>query len=188
MNLVPLMPDTLVETQQLAAELFPWEHEHQVALAATVAPASYSEFFQSRKLAAVNFWTPMLAGRVCGLAGLYHYHDQPDEAWLAWYGLHSSARGHGEGTALLDWVIAEASAEHKKTLRLWTTDEAEYAKAMNLYTSHGFRPEPWSALPGETWHTFVLSLGLDGQAPIPWAQRSPFGELCGREAPQLVAA
>lgn len=188
MNLVPLMPDTLVETQQLAAELFPWEHEHQLALSASVAPASHSDFYREHKLSAVEFWTPTLEGRVCGLAGLYHYQDQPDEAWLAWYGLHSSARGHGEGTALLGWVISTALAEKKKTLRLWTTDEAEYAKALALYTSHGFRTENWTPLPGETWRTYVLSLGLDGREPMPWSQRAPFGELCGREAPQLVAA
>lgn len=182
------MPDTLVETQQLAAELFPWEHEHQIALAAAVAPASHLDFLRQHKLSSVQFWTPTREGRVCGLAGLYQYEAQPDEAWLAWYGLQASARGHGEGTALLDWVIAEASAEHKQTLRLWTTDEAEYTKALALYTAHGFRTEPWSALPGETWHTFVLSLGLDGQVPQTWSERSPLGELCGREAPQLVAA
>lgn len=189
MNLVPLMPDTLVETQQLAAELFPWEHEHQIALSAVVAPASYAHFYRDRKLSAVRFWTPMQSGRVVGLAGLYHYAAQPDEAWLAWYGLHPSARGHGEGTALLDWIISEAQAEHKRTLRLWTTDEAEYAKAMALYQAHGFQAEPWSSLPGETWHTYVLSLGLDGKAPLPWSKCvKPGSELCGREAPQLVAA
>jgi N-acetylglutamate synthase-like GNAT family acetyltransferase len=188
MNFVPLMPDTLVETQQLAAELFPWEHEHQTALSAAVAPASHTKFYRDHQLAAVQFWTPMQLGRVAGLAGLYHYSAQPDEAWLAWYGLHSSARGHGKGAALLDWIIAEAAAKHKRTLRLWTTDEAEYAKAMDLYTAHGFRREHWSALPGETWNTYVFSLGLNGHEPLPWAQCTPQGELCGREAPQLAAA
>jgi len=188
MNLVPLMPDTLVETQRLAAELFPWEREHQLALAATVAPASHVAFYRDRQLSAVQFWTPLQSGSVAGLAGLYHYTAQPEEAWLAWYGLHSTARGQGRGAELLSWIIAEAAAEHKHTLRLWTTDEAEYAKAMDLYLARGFHRELWPALPGETWHTYVLSLGLDGHEPLPWSQRSPHAELCGREAPQLAAA
>jgi GNAT superfamily N-acetyltransferase len=188
MNLVPLMPDTLVETQQLAAELFPWEHEHQIALNAAVAPGSHTAFLRDRGLASVRFWTSIQSGQVAGLAGLYNYVAQPEETWLAWYGLQPEARGRGRGAELLDWVIAEAHAEQKRVLRLWTTNEDEYAKAITLYRARGFRSEEWPALPGETWQTLVLSLGLDGQEPTSWAQRSPHGELCGREAPQLVAA
>jgi len=184
MNLVPLMPDTLVETQHLAAELFPWEHEHQAALHAAVSSATHTAFLGERGLASVRFWTSLQAGRVAGLAGLYNYTAQPDETWLAWYGLHAAARGRGKGAELLDWVIAEARAEKKSVLRLWTTDEEEYTKALALYRVRGFRCEPWSALPGETWRTYVLSLGLEGIEPLPWALRSPGRELCGREAPQ----
>ena len=188
MNIVPLMPDTLVETQQLAAELFPWEHQHQTALAANVAPANHHAFYRDQGLAHIEFWTPIHENRVAGLAGLYHYAAQPDEAWLAWYGLHNSARGQGQGTALLKWIIARAAIQNKHTLRLWTTDEAEYARALDLYKAYGFRSENWPALPGETWHTYVLSLGLDGHEPLTWSQRHPRAELCGRETPHLVAA
>jgi len=188
MNLVPLMPDTLVETQRLAAELFPWEHDHQAALLAAIAPGSHAAFLRDRGLASVRFWTSIQNGQVAGLAGLYNYAAHPEETWLAWYGLHATARGCGKGAELLDWVIAEARAEQKRVLRLWTTAEEEYAKAIALYRKRGFLSEPWSALPGETWQTLVLSLGLDGCEPTTWAQRSPHGELCGREAPQLVAA
>ena len=182
------MPDTLVETQYLAAELFPWEHEHQTALTAAVAPASHAAFLRDRGLASIRFWTSVQAGQVAGLAGLYNYTAEPEETWLAWYGLQADARGRGKGAELLDWVIAEARAEQKRVLRLWTTDEEEYAKAITLYRARGFRSESWNALPGETWQTLVLSLGLDGHEPLGWAQRSPNHELCGREAPQLVAA
>ena len=182
------MPDMLVETQQLAAELFPWEHEHQAALAAANAPAFHPLFFRDRGLASVRFWTSLQAGQVAGLAGLYNYAAQPEETWLAWYGLQASARGRGKGAELLDWVIAEAKAEQKHVLRLWTTDEAEYSRAISLYLARGFRREIWPSLPGETWHTLVLSLGLNGQQPTSWANCSPTRELCGREAPHLVAA
>jgi len=188
MNLVPLMPDTLVETQRLAAELFPWEHEHQAALLAAIAPTPHAAFLRQRGLSSVRFWNSIQTGQVAGLAGLYNYADQPDETWLAWYGLRADARGKGKGAELLDWVIAEARAEQKSVLRLWTTDEEEYAKAITLYRARGFCDESWAALPGETWQTLVLSLGLNGQRPMTWAARSPHAELCGRESPQLVAA
>ena len=182
------MPDTLVETQHLAAELFPWEHEHQSSLLAAVAPAAHGTFLRDRGLASIRFWTSIQDGHVAGLAGLYNYTAQPDETWLAWYGLQVAARGRGKGAELLDWVIAEACSEQKRVLRLWTTDEDEYAKAITLYRARGFRSEPWPSLPGETWQTLVLSLGLDGCEPTTWAQHSLHHELCGREAPQLAAA
>jgi N-acetylglutamate synthase-like GNAT family acetyltransferase len=188
MNLVPLMPDTLVETQRLAAELFPWEHEHQAALMAAIAPTAHAQFLQDRELASVRFWTSIQADQVAGLAGLYNYSAQPDETWLAWYGLHNTARGRGKGAELLDWVIAEARAEQKQVLRLWTTDEPEYAKAIALYQARGFRSEPWPALPGESWHTLVFSLGLAGREPLPWSKHPGQCQLCGRETPHLVAA
>jgi len=188
MDLVPLMPDTLVETQYLAAELFPWEHEHQIALNAAVSPESHTAFYRDRGLASVRFWTSIQFGQVAGLAGLYEYTAQPEETWLAWYGLHPDARGRGKGAELLDWVIAKAREEQKRVLRLWTTDEDEYAKAITLYRARGFRSEIWSSLPGETWQTLVLTLGLDGREPSKLSQCSHHHELCGREAPQLVAA
>lgn len=188
MNLVPLRSDTLAQTQRVAAELFPWEHEHQLALTASLTPQSHLGFFAERGLSKVSFWTPEKHGAVAGLAGLYHYIAQPDEVWLAWYGLLPDARGHGKGAALLDWVIAEARSEHKKVLRLWTTDEAEYERALGLYATRGFHTEQWPSLPGETWRTLVLSLGLDGRIPMRWSSCAPNAELCGREAPQLVAA
>lgn len=187
MNLEPLRADTLRATQQVAAELFPWEHEHQDALPASLAPAEHAAFFQQRGLDSVRCWTALNDGSVGGMATLYGYKAQPDELWLAWFGLKSSARGNGAGARLLDWVIELAKSERRRVLRLWTTDEAEYDTAVRLYTRRGFCPEITPALPLETWNTLVFSLGLNGQRPQPWATVQNRGELCGRELPQAHA-
>lgn len=188
MNFQPLNSERLAATQAVAAELFPWEHEHQVALSAAVCPADYAGFYAERRLASVRCWTVHLgAGPVSGLATLYGYRAQPHELWLAWFGLVESARGLGKGAKLLDWLIAAARAEGRQTLRLWTTDEAEYARATELYRRRGFTAEEHPALPGEEWKTFVFSLGLNGVTPMPWSAVPDRGELCGREAPALAA-
>ncbi|HVU36256.1 MAG TPA: GNAT family N-acetyltransferase [Opitutaceae bacterium] len=190
MNFQPLDRAHLVATQEVASELFPWEREHTLALAATVSPVEHAAFYSERRLSSVRCWTAHLGrGPVCGLGMLYGYQAQPDELWLAWFGLLPAARGFGGGARMLDWLIASARAEGRHTLRLWTTDESEYARATQLYTRRGFTAEEHAPLPGEDWKTFVFSLGLDGQMPIAWsAVLDRPHELCGREAPVAAAA
>jgi GNAT superfamily N-acetyltransferase len=188
MNFEPLNAANLESTQTIAAELFPWEREHALALAAAVNPDQYRRFLADRRLASVRCWTARLPnGPTCGLAALYGYQAQPDEVWLAWFGLLPPARGRGAGARMLDWIIQEARREGRRTLRLWTTDEAEYTTATTLYARRGFIAEEQPALPGEDWKTHVFSLGLDGRLPIAWSSILDRGELCGREAP-LVSA
>lgn len=182
MQLLPLGSETLAAAQRVALELFPWEVEHQVALAASVQPAEYPAFYLDRRLQWVRGWTAHApTGAVHGIATLYGYQAQPDEAWLAWFGLVPEARGRGAGGRLLEWLINRSRAEGRRTLRLWTTDEAEYTTAIQLYLTRGFVPEEHPPLPGEEWRTFVFSLGLDGQNPLPWAAVIDRGELCGRQ-------
>jgi len=152
----------------------------------------YLDFCRERKLESVRCWTALGAGGpVSGLASLYSYQSHPDEVWLAWFGLLPEVRGHGAGAQFLDWLIDRTRKEGRRTLRLWTTDESEYAVAMRLYLNHGFVAETHPALPGEDWRTVVLSLGLNGQAPVRWADVMGRGELCGRQIPhgrEIVAA
>jgi GNAT superfamily N-acetyltransferase len=189
MNFQPLVAEHLSATQKLAAELFPWEREHAAALSAAVAPVEHAAFCSCRRLSSVRCWTAHIErGPVCGMATLYGYRGQPDEIWLAWFGLLPHARGFGNGAKLLDWLIGATRAEGRHTLRLWTTDEEEYARATQLYVRRGFVPELQPSLPGEDWRTFVFSLGLNGHAAIPWSSVLDRGELCGREQPAVAAA
>lgn len=183
MNLERLHAGTLSATTQVAAELFPWEHEHQVALPASIKPEDYMDFYRTRGLASVRCWTAIEQDRVCGIASLYEYSVRREELWLAWFGLKNVARGCGAGARFLDTVIEQAVYEGRRALRLWTTDEAEYQAAVRLYLRKGFVPEEAEALPGETWKTWVFSLGLNGQQVMPWSKLPDHGELCGREAP-----
>jgi GNAT superfamily N-acetyltransferase len=187
MKIELLQPTVLEETRRVAAELFPWENEHHTALAAALFPEAHAGFLSARRLECARFWTASLAGRVVGIAGLYDYRDMPSETWLSWYGLLPVARGHGHGARLLDSIIRTTREEGRAVLRLWTTDEDEYGAATRLYERRGFTAEEYPALPGETWRTLVMSLGLDGATPIPWLSLANRPELGGRVVPLAAA-
>lgn len=180
----PLTKESLLKAQALAAKLFPWEDEHQDALAAVVADSDSTGFLLARGLEQIRAWCLMADNRVVGIASLYEYRSAPDEVWLAWFGLSPEVRGLGLGGTLLDGVIALARREHKSVLRLWTTDEEEYATALKLYARRGFKPEIQTTLPGENWETVVFSLALKGGIVArPWRGTLSGAQLCGRVVP-----
>jgi GNAT superfamily N-acetyltransferase len=187
MKIEELRTAELDETRRVIAELFPWEDEHQTALAAALHPESHTGFLSARRLERVRFWTARFDNRVVGVAGLYDYQGMAAETWLSWLGLLPVMRGHGHGARLLDWIINAARQEGRGVLRLWTTDEEEYGAATKLYLKRGFVVEEYPVLPGETWRTLVMSLGLNGATPIPWLSLGDRPELCGRMVPLAVA-
>jgi GNAT superfamily N-acetyltransferase len=187
MRIEQLAPAVLEETQQVASELFPWEDEHHTALSAALFPEAHAGFLDSRRLNSARFWIARFEGRVAGLAGLYDYRGMPSDVWLSWYGLLPFARGRGHGGRLLDWVIRSARDEGRTVFRLWTTVEDEYRLAIQLYEKRGFTAEEYPPLPGETWRTIVMSLGLTGATPIPWLSMADRPGLCGRVAPMAAA-
>lgn len=188
MKIEALQAESLSAAQKVAAELFPWEEEHQQALPASVFPGEHASFYRDRGLDEVRCRVLWLDDHVAGLAALYSYERHRDDLWLAWYGLRPMARGLGLGSRLLDVVIDEARREGRSAVRLWTTDEEEYAHAVRLYQRRGFSCEEAPSLPGETWKTLVFTLGLRGNAVRPWASLQERGELCGRELPSLAIA
>ncbi|MDD2764355.1 MAG: GNAT family N-acetyltransferase [Opitutaceae bacterium] len=187
MKIEPLQPSALAEARRVAAELFPWENEHQTALEAALFPEAQAGFLCARRLERTRFWTATFDGRVVGLAGLYEYCGMPSETWLSWYGLLPVVRGRGHGARLLDWIIRFTREEGRAVLRLWTTVEDEYQQAIRLYERRGFTAEEYPALPGETWRTLVMSLGHNGVTPIPWLSIAGRPELAGRMPPPAVA-
>jgi GNAT superfamily N-acetyltransferase len=187
MKIELLHPALLAETAHVAAELFPWETDHQTALAAALVPETHAEFLASRRLERARFWVATFNGRVVGLAGLYDYRGMASETWLSWYGLLPVVRGQGFGGRLLDRVIASTREEGRAVLRLWTTVEDEYRVAIRLYEKRGFTTEEYPALPGEDWRTLVMSLGLNGTTPIPWLSIADRPALGGRMTPSAAA-
>jgi GNAT superfamily N-acetyltransferase len=188
MIFVPLTADHLIEASRVAAVLFPWETEHQEALATALAPEAQRTFLNGHGLASVRCGVALKENLVAGLACFYVYEERPEEVWLAWFGLRPEMRGQGKGREFLDWFIDTARREGRKVLRLWTTDEPEYAAARRMYDRRGFICETWPALPGEDWTTYVLSLGLDGACPALWRTVSSPRDLCGRVMPGVAVA
>jgi hypothetical protein len=65
--------------------------------------------------------------------------------------------------------------------------EDEYRLAIQLYEKRGFAAEEYPPLPGESWRTIVMSLGLTGATPIPWQSIADRPALGGRVAPVAEA-
>ena len=187
MKIEELTPARLEETRRVIAELFPWEDEHQTALAAALDPDAHGAFLVDRRLDRIRFWIAVFDGRVVGVAGLYDYRGMPAETWLSWFGLLPVMRGHGNGARFLDWIINAGRQEGRAVLRLWTTDEEEYHAATRLYEKRGFTTEDYPMLAGEEWRTLVMSLGLNGATPIPWLSLPDRPELGGRVVPLASA-
>lgn len=177
----------LDETRRVIGELFPWEGEYQIALDAALDPAGHAAFLDRRHLERTRFWTAHFDGQVVGVAGRYDYRGMPAETWLSWFGLLPVMRGHGYGARFLDSVIKVAKDEGRSALRLWTTDEDEYGAAIRLYQKRGYAAEHYPTLPGETWRTLVMSIGLNGATPIPWLSLCDRPELAGRTVPLAAA-
>ena len=78
-------------------------------------------------------------GAVCGVAGIYEYAKDRDEAlWLAWFCVDPARRGQGIGSRLLAHSVEAARATGKKYFRLYTSTLPNEAAAQGLYEKSGF--------------------------------------------------
>lgn len=78
-------------------------------------------------------------GNVLGTTGLYETgKDQGEAAWLGWMSVRKEARGQGIGQKLVDFSVAQARAEGKQYLRLYTSTAKGEAAAQFLYDKNGF--------------------------------------------------
>ena len=89
----------------------------------------------------VQYWAAVDEdGAVCGVAGIYEYAEDRDEAlWLAWFCVDPARRGQGIGSKLLAHSIEAARATGKKYLRLYTSTLPNEAAAQVLYEKSGLR-------------------------------------------------
>ena len=63
-----------------------------------------------------------LKDKPIGVIGLYEIPEYSDTIWLSWFGLLKEYRNMGFGKELLEFIIEVAKANHKKFLRLYTSE------------------------------------------------------------------
>ncbi len=98
----------------------------------------------------IHFWVAVTTQphQVVGTTGLYScVHDATEAYWLGWFCVHPRWRGHGVGSQLLEFTIAEATKAGKRRLRLYTSTDPNEAAAQVVYEKRGFRlageKQPW---------------------------------------------
>ena len=125
----PLRPDVVALLRDHLADMHatsPAESVHALDPTALTAPG-------------VTFWTARTAdGTLLGTVALKELHAQDGE--LKSMRTAPTARGRGVGTALLNQVLAEATARGYRTVHLETGTHDFFAPAHRLYTRAGFVP------------------------------------------------
>jgi len=86
----------------------------------------------------VTFFSARLDGQVLGVGALKRLAD--DHAELKSLHTLAAARGRGVGRALVDHILAVATARRFRRVSLETGTMAAFAPARGLYTRAGFRP------------------------------------------------
>lgn len=81
--------------------------------------------------------------QIVGCSGLYSYHNNPQEAWLSWFGVLPAVRKNGYGQQILNASKELAKQKGFTTLRLYTSGKL-YPKACKLYEKTGFTGEKYT--------------------------------------------
>ena len=77
-----------------------------------------------------------------GIIGLYCYPDDPDNAWLGWFGIREDFRRRHLGSAALKRFEDMAISEGYRFARLYT-DALNNDAAIAFYQSNGYISEPY---------------------------------------------
>jgi len=105
----------------------------------SLLPASYRPSSFRNAIEHVHYYLAFDGSDAVGVSGLYVLRDQPDEAWVGWYGVSPALRGRGMGRALLLSTIELARSHGHKVLRLWTTENFDLTiRANEMYKRMGF--------------------------------------------------
>ena len=104
-----------------------------------------------------------------GVVGIYSYHEYPEDAWLAWFGVLEKYRNKGYGSKMFDFFENMAREKGYKAIRLYTGKS--FTSAIKLYTKKGMIKECYSnELESEEINneTLVFSKSLDSHKIQRW--------------------
>ena len=107
-----------------------------------------------------------------GVTGIYSYHEYPNDAWLAWFGVLTSFRNQGYGSLIFDWTVLLAKNKGYRTLRLYS-DET-FREAHQLYKKKGMiseiydNPEDKDPYEPDGLKTYIFSMSLTEEKVSYW--------------------
>ena len=113
-------------------------------------------------------------GRCAGVIGIYGYPEDPDSAWLGWFGIREGFRRRHLGSEALRRFEDLAAAGGYRFARLYTDAEDNDA-AIAFYTANGYTGEPYENPEDPAclkYKTLIFSKSLTGGEPVPWNSRT----------------
>ena len=109
-----------------------------------------------------------------GIIGLYRYAEDPDSAWLGWFGIREGFRRRRLGSAALKRFEEMAVSGGYRFARLYT-DAVNNDAAIAFYRANGYVSEPYRNPEDPAclqYPTLIFSKPLADGPPVPWDNRS----------------
>ena len=109
-----------------------------------------------------------------GIIGLYSYPEDPESAWLGWFGIRENFRRKHLGSKALEWFEKTAEAEGYRFTRLYT-DALDNEAAIAFYKSNGYLCEPYRNLQDPACiklKTLIFSKALSSEKLLLWNSRN----------------
>lgn len=149
-----LSPSIFGNALDATRRIFPNVHDQkniEEAYRMSLEPERFDDEFKKQGIRSLKYWvatkskkSPDIAG-VTGLETMIE--DEPEVAWLGWFGVAPEFRGKGFGRSLLKKTISKARMIGFDRLRLWTTTAPEEIAAQDMYEDFGFRLTEYEEIP-----------------------------------------
>ena len=113
-------------------------------------------------------------GICAGIIGLYSYPEDPDSAWLGWFGIREDFRRKHLGSRALTWFEEMAVAKGYRFARLYT-DATDNDAAIAFYKANGYTCESYLNLQDPAciqYPSLIFSKPLASDTLVPWSSRS----------------
>ena len=162
MTLERITESNIDDALQIQKELFPGES----------ARTNYEESLEDSS--GYEYYLIHENGVCVGTTGLYRYPEDPDSAWLGWFGIRESCRRRHLGSEALKMFEQMAASKGFRFARIYT-DAVHNDAAISFYKTNGYICEPYLNPQDPAcmkYPTVIFSKALTDEAPVPWNSRS----------------
>lgn len=162
MTLERITESNLSYAVQIQAELFPGESARTNFEESLSDPSDY------------EYYLIYEDGVCAGVIGLYRYPEDPDSAWLGWFGIREGFRRKRLGSGALKRFEEMAAERGYRFARLYT-DAVDNDASIAFYKANGYLSEPYLNPQDPAcmqYPTLIFSKTLTADALPPWNSRS----------------
>ncbi len=147
-EIVRVTRDNLAEAIKLACSVFqPYDYNaiRQELMASVGLEPETTDVLDAMEIHRAGYVMAYKDGKPAGISGYYSHVGHEADVWLGWTGVTSEFAGNGVGETVVRAAFDAAHFDGIKNLRIWTSNEDQYAAARRLYTRMGFKEEPYQA-------------------------------------------